>query len=57
MLTQGTAPDAKCKFNISSLLTLPITIRFHHLCQGYFDHCVFTRYGERMARLGVVHLS
>ena len=28
MLTQGTAPDPKCKFNISSLLTLPSPLDF-----------------------------
>ena len=30
MLTQGPAPDPKCKFNISSFLTLP------HLTRSYW---------------------
>ena len=34
MLTQGPPPDAKCKLNVSSFLTLP-----HLLCHFYQEFC------------------
>ena len=35
MLTQKPAPDAKCKLNISSFLTLPTFIRLSPLYQEF----------------------
>ena len=52
MLTQGPAPDPKCKLKISSFLTLPHPLDCLILCQGYHDHCVVNASDGGMGRLG-----
>ena len=42
MLTQGPAPDPKCKLNISSFLTLPRRLHCLTCAKESHDHCVVT---------------
>ena len=47
MLTQGPAPDPKCKLNISSFLTLPHLSDCLNFYQEFYVHCVvITKDGE-----------
>ena len=57
MLTQGPAPDPKCKLNLTSFLTLPHPLRWPICAKDIMVTVLLLQVMGGWEGLGVVHLS